>query len=81
MALPEKRSARPPILTAEDAAQRADLFLNRYYAFKTLLSVKKAGGLWHLVYDVSVIPPRTRVNLSVDADSGKVTAYDTEPRS
>ena len=64
----------PPIQTVEEAFQRADTFLSRYFTFKRPLSAQKEGASWHLVYDVGVFGIE-KVQLTIDATSGFVTEY------
>jgi hypothetical protein len=69
----------PPINTAEEAINRADGFLMRYYPFKRPLSVRKDGNAWYLVYDVGVMSIN-KVQLTIDATTGAVLEY-SDPRA
>jgi len=67
----------PPIQTAEEAAGRAEQFLGRYYAFKTLLSVRRDKDLWRLSYQVDIFAKK-QVEVTLDADTGDVVVYGPE---
>lgn len=64
----------PPIQTVEDAIQRADQFLSRYYAFKRPLAVTKEEDTWLLEYDVGVLRIE-KIRLRIDTNSGAVVEY------
>lgn len=68
-------AAMPPIQTLEQAPNRADQFIARYYVFKRLVSVRQESGSWRLVYDVNILPPAQRVEITLDAATGEVTGY------
>ena len=66
----------PEIRTAEEAADRAEKFLGRYYAFRTLKSASKEGRSWKLVYDTSIVPiAESLVEITIDASTGDVMGY------
>lgn len=63
------------IETAEDAIERADQFLSKYYPFKQPLSVKKEEDTWLLEFNVGVLSIQ-KVQLRLRASSGSVIEYD-----
>ena len=65
------------ITTAEDAVRKADSFLNKYYLFHRLESVKKEGENWVVQYDVSVIGPKNIAVIKFDAKTGSLVEYTT----
>ena len=69
----------PRLQTVEEAFQRADAFLSKYYAFKRPLSAKKEGDNWLLEYDVGVFGVE-KVRLRIEAESGSIIDY-TGPQS
>ena len=64
-----------PIETAEEATRRAEAFIGRYHAYKRLISVHRQPDSWLLVYDVSILGPKDRVEIILDASTGDVTGY------
>jgi hypothetical protein len=69
-----------PIQTAEDAIQRAESFLGRYYAFRRLLAVRKEDIGWLLEFDVGLITKEV-VRITLDASTGTVIEYVTPGHS
>jgi hypothetical protein len=63
------------IATVEDAVRKADSFITRYYAFHRLDSVRKAGNVWIVRYDVAVLGPKRIVIIKLDGKTGEVIEY------
>jgi len=70
----------PPIQTVEDAVRAAELFLGRYYSFKTLKAVRKDNSDWYLEYDVGILSSEI-VKMPVEGSTAAVTSYQVEPKS
>ncbi len=65
----------PPMRTVEQAIQRGEAFIERYYVFKRPLQAKKEGDTWLVVFDVGVLNEQ-RVQITIDANSGSIIDYE-----
>ena len=63
------------IATVEQAVQKAESFLIRYYTFLRLESVKKSANSWIVRFDVAVVGPKRIVTIKLDKDTGEVIEY------
>lgn len=63
------------IRTAEDAIEKAELFLMKYYPFRKLQGVRRAENSWIVQFDVSVIGQKIVVSMTLDKDTGEVIEY------
>jgi len=63
--------------TVEEALEKADSFINKYYFFRKLEKVKRENGHWLVQYDVSVIGPKISAVVKIDANTGGVIEYTT----
>ena len=63
------------IRTAEDAIEKAELFLMKYYPFRKLQSVRGAENSWIVRFDVAVIGPKIVVSITLDKYTGEVVEY------
>jgi len=63
------------ITTAEDAMRIANTFIDKYYPFYRLQSVRKEGDEWVVRYDVSVVGPKSIVIIRLDKNTGDLIEY------
>ena len=63
------------LTTAEDAIRKAESFITKYYPFHKLGSVKKAGDIWIVRYDVALLGPKSIVTIKLDKETGDVIEY------
>ena len=67
-----------PIKTAEQAINRGDAFLSRFYLTRRPITTRQEGNQWKVVFDVSIIGPKQRVFLTIDSESGAITEFSSE---
>jgi len=63
------------LTTVEDAIRKAESFIDKYYPFHKLESVKKVGNIWIVRYDVSVIGPKVVIIIKLEKQTGDVVEY------
>ena len=67
---------RPRIRTAEQAIDRATQFLRSHgYYTSRPVSVQREGDHWEVSFDVSFLGPRKIVSLTIDSNTGDITAF------
>jgi len=62
------------IETTEQAVDKAEGFLSRYYQLRTLKRVNHEDGVWTVEFDVGVLQPKM-IRIKVGQDSGEVIEY------
>ena len=67
-----------PLTTAEQAINKGDVFLSRYYLVRRPTSARQEGEQWKVSFDVNIIGPKETVFLTIDAQTGAITEFSRE---
>lgn len=67
-----------PITTAEQAINRGDVFLSRYYLVRKPVSALQEQEQWKVSFDVTIFGPQQTVLLTIDTQTGAITEFSRE---
>ena len=67
-----------PITTAEQAINKGDSFLTRYFLVRKSVSVRQEGEQWKVSLDVTIFGPKETVFLTIDTHTGAITEFSRE---
>ena len=65
----------PSIENVERAAEVAERFLAKYYAFRRLVKAERVGGEWLVEFDVGILSKEI-VRIRLDANTGEIVEYE-----
>lgn len=66
------------INTVEEAVEKAESLIDKYYYFRKLERVQREQSEWVVSFDVSVIGPKVSATVKINADTGEIVEYTTD---